>query len=309
MSNPISKAARKLTSMRLVDGRKLHSLPEREHLKRLLSHLEIDCVFDVGANVGQYATQLRKQVGYKGRIISFEPIPEAADEVRRKAKRDPAWTVEQAALADEGGMRTFHVMAGSEFSSLSEPKTDEVGRFAAMNRPVRSILVATETLAEAYPRLKAQYGFRRPFLKMDTQGYDMSVLRGAGDIIREFAGFQSELSVRRIYEEATDFREALTYYQSLGFDLSAFVPNNAGHFPALIEIDCIMVRSDLLADALKPLPSDLSAKESKQEPEPVAISGELDPAGAMDLPHAALAAEAAPALLNGRTTAHRGLTL
>jgi hypothetical protein len=174
---------------------------------------------------------------------------------------------------------------------------------------VRSILVATETLAEAYPRLKAQYGFRRPFLKMDTQGYDMSVLRGAGDIIREFAGFQSELSVRRIYEEATDFREALTYYQSLGFDLSAFVPNNAGHFPALIEIDCIMVRSDLLADALKPLPSDLSAKESKQEPEPVAISGELDPAGAMDLPHAALAAEAAPALLNGRTTAHRGLTL
>jgi FkbM family methyltransferase len=270
--------------MRLVDGRKLHSLPEREHLKRLLSHLEIDCVFDVGANVGQYATQLRKQVGYKGRIISFEPIPEAAD---------------------EGGMRTFHVMAGSEFSSLSEPKTDEVGRFAAMNRPVRSIMVATETLAEAYPRLKAQYGFRRPFLKMDTQGYDMSVLRGAGDIIREFAAFQSELSVRRIYEEATDFREALTYYQSLGFDLSAFVPNNAGHFPALIEIDCIMVRRDLLADALKSLP-----QERKEEPaDAKAISGELDPTGHEDLPHAALAAEAAPALLNGRTTAHRGLTL
>ena len=216
--------------------------------------------------------------------------------------------MEQAALADEGGMRTFHVMAGSEFSSLSEPKTDEVGRFAAMNRPVRSILVATETLAEAYPRLKAQYGFRRPFLKMDTQGYDMSVLRGAGDIIREFAGFQSELSVRRIYEEATDFREALTYYQSLGFDLSAFVPNNAGHFPALIEIDCIMVRSDLLADALKPLPSDRGDRK-EQPAEPATISGELDPADHEGLPHAALAAEATPTELNGRTTAHRGLTL
>jgi FkbM family methyltransferase len=289
----------------MVDGRKLHSLPEQEHLKRLLSHLEIDCVFDVGANVGQYATMLRKHAGYKGRIISFEPIPEAAEQVRHKAGRDKCWTVEQTALADEGGMRTFHVMAGSEFSSLSEPKTDEVGRFAAMNRPVRTIMVATETLAEAYPRLKAQYGFRRPFLKMDTQGFDMSVLRGAGDIIREFAGFQSELSVQRIYEEATDFREALTYYQSLGFDLSAFVPNNAGHFPALIEIDCIMVRSDLLAEALRPLP-----QERKEQPaEPVAFSGELDPAGHEDLPLAALAAEAAPKGRDGRTTAHRGLTL
>src|SRR5690349_18103875 len=71
MSHVISKVARKLTSMRMVDGRKLHSLPEQEHLKRLLSHLEIDCVFDVGANVGQYATMLRKHAGYKGRIISF----------------------------------------------------------------------------------------------------------------------------------------------------------------------------------------------------------------------------------------------
>lgn len=275
-------------------------MPEQEHLKRLLTHLEIDCVFDVGANVGQYATMLRRHAGYKGRIISFEPIPEAAEEVRRKAKRDPAWTVEQAALADEGGMRVFNVMAGSEFSSLSEPKSDEVGRFAQMNRPVRSIMVATETLADAYPRLKAQYGFRRPFLKMDTQGFDMSVLRGAGDIIREFAGFQSELSVRRIYEDATDFREALTYYQSLGFDLSAFVPNNAGHFPALIEIDCIMVRRDLLADALKPLPN------QKKEPEP-AVSGELDHDAHEDI--AALAAEASVKRRDGRTTAHRGLTL
>ena len=210
MTNAISKVAGKLMSLRLMDRRRLYTLPEQEHLRRLLSHLEIDCVFDVGANVGQYATMLRRKAGYKGRIISFEPIPEAADAVRRKSRNDPAWTVEQAALADEGGARVFNVMAGSEFSSLSQPKSDEVGRFAAMNRPVRSIMVATETLAEAYPRLKAQYGFRRPFLKMDTQGYDMSVLRGAGDIIREFAGFQSELSVRRIYEDATDFREALT---------------------------------------------------------------------------------------------------
>jgi hypothetical protein len=86
---------------------------------------------------------------------------------------------------------------------------------------------------------------------MDTQGFDVAVLGGAGDTLNCFVGFQSELSVRKIYQQAADFRDALTHYQSLGFDISAFVPNNAGHFPALVEIDCIMVRRDLMSAALQ----------------------------------------------------------
>ena len=196
-----------------------------------------------------------KERGIRGaqtsRIISFEPIPEAAAEIRKKAKNDPLWSVEELALADTAEPRVFHVMAGSEFSSLSAPRNDEVDRFASMNRPVRSIMVQAETLANAFLRLQDRYGFQRPFLKMDTQGFDVAVLRGADGTLPQFMGFQSELSIRRIYEEAADFREAITFYQSLGFALSAFVPNNAGHFPALIEIDCIMVRRDLMADALR----------------------------------------------------------
>jgi FkbM family methyltransferase len=248
----LSRAFSKLLSLRLVDRRRLHLLPEQNHLRRLLDYLEVDCVFDVGANTGQYAQMLRHKAGYKGRIISFEPIPEAADEVRRKASRDPLWTVEEIALADIPGTRTFNVMAASEFSSLGDPKADDVANLAHLNRTVRRIMVEAETLATALPRLWQQHGFRRPFLKMDTQGFDLAVLRGAGDLLTRFVGFQSELSVRKIYEQAADFRDALTYYQSLGFDISAFVPNNAGHFPALIEIDCIMVRRDLMSEALRP---------------------------------------------------------
>ena len=59
---------------------------EIEHLKRVLERFSVDCVFDVGANDGQYATQLRKKVGYKGLIISFEPIPESAQIIREKSK-------------------------------------------------------------------------------------------------------------------------------------------------------------------------------------------------------------------------------
>ncbi len=45
---------------------------EVEALRRLLRYLEVDCVFDVGANSGQYARQLRNLVEFSGTIISFE---------------------------------------------------------------------------------------------------------------------------------------------------------------------------------------------------------------------------------------------
>ena len=38
----------------------------------LLRKYKVDFVFDVGANTGQYASQLRK-AGYKGKILSFVP--------------------------------------------------------------------------------------------------------------------------------------------------------------------------------------------------------------------------------------------
>jgi FkbM family methyltransferase len=265
MARSLSDAVAKLLALRLVDGRRLNLLPERTHLRRLLKHLHVDCVFDVGANTGQYATALRRNIGFKGRIISFEPIPEAAAEVRRKASRDPLWTVEQIALADVSEMRPFHVMAAQEFSSLSAPRRDDVSLFDALNRTERTIIVEVETLAHEFERLRNQYGFKRPFLKMDTQGFDLAVLKGAAGILSQFAGFQSELSIRRIYEQAVDFREALTVYESLGFDLSALVPNNGGHFPALIEIDCIMVRRDLMTQALRPATASSSSAASSSE--------------------------------------------
>jgi FkbM family methyltransferase len=251
MAWTLSDAFAKLFALRLVDKRRMNVLPERTHLRRLLAHLDVDCVFDVGANVGQYATALRRNIGFRGRIISFEPIPEAAAEVRSKAAHDPLWSVEEMALADVSETRPFHIMAANEFSSLSAPRRDDVSLFDNLNQTARTIPVQVETLATEFKRLQAQYRFRRPFLKMDTQGFDLTVLKGAGNVLPQFVGFQSELSIRRIYEQAVDFREALTFYESLGFDLSALVPNNGGHFPALIEIDCIMVRRDLMTAALR----------------------------------------------------------
>lgn len=223
---------------------KVHLGPERMHLRRFFKHFGVDCVFDVGANRGQYATMLREEIGFKGPIISFEPIPDMAERLKQTAARDPDWHVESTALDRDAGPATFHVMAEPQFSSLRRPSGDQPGIFKADNQVAREVEVMRTTIAAELPRWQAKLGFRRPFLKMDTQGNDLAVVEGAGDALQHFVGLQSELAIRTLYEGAAGFADAIAAYKERGFELSAFVPNNAGHFPQLVEMDCVMFRKD-----------------------------------------------------------------
>ncbi|KUH68550.1 FkbM family methyltransferase [Mycolicibacterium novocastrense] len=219
---------------------------EVDHLQQLFKHFKVDCVFDVGANVGQYATMLREKVGYKGLVVSFEPDPSVAAELTKKAQRQPRWVVEELAISAEDGTAEFNVMKENTFSSLSAPRHDEVDLFTELNKVSKTVTVKTENLATTVDRLRGQFGFSRPFLKLDTQGYDTQIVSAAPEAVKTFVGLQSELAIKKLYADSVDFREAITIYEKCGFELSALVPNNAGHFPRLVEVDCIMVRADLL---------------------------------------------------------------
>lgn len=232
------------TDWLLMDKAEFHAMHEVEHLKKLLTFLNVDCVFDVGANEGQYAEMLRKKVGFGGIIISFEPNPDAASILIKKAKYDDSWYVEQLALSETNGYLEFNIMQGSQFSSLSSPRTDETNLFNEKNNVEKVSQVRSEILESAYDRLQKALQFGRPFLKMDSQGYDTKIFLSGGNRLSRFCGLQSELSFKRIYEDSALYSGAIRFYEDAGYHLSALVPNNRGHFPDLIEMDCIMYRSD-----------------------------------------------------------------
>jgi len=146
------------------------------------------------------------------------------------------------ALDREAGPATFNVMAASVFSSLHQPADDQPEVWLKANSVARKIDVMRATLATELPRWRDKLGFHRPFLKMDTQGNDLAIFEGAGAAIDGFVGLQSELSYVHSYTDAPGFAETLTAYSAGGFRLSALVPNTAGHFPDLNEVDCIMYR-------------------------------------------------------------------
>jgi FkbM family methyltransferase len=241
LANSIGKAI----NASIIPRGEVALLFEKEHLQRFLTDFQIDCVFDVGANEGQYAEKLR-EIGFRGSIISFEPIPALASILRRKASRDRHWIIEEIALDEKVRHVAFNVMVDSQFSSLKRPSHLETDLFTKMNVVAQSINLTTARLAELFDKYRGQLGFSRPFLKMDTQGNDLAVARGACDRLQRFFGLQSELTIKKVYFEQPDYREAIDFYIAAGFELSAFVPNNLGHFPALIEIDCIMYNARLI---------------------------------------------------------------
>lgn len=242
---PLKKIAGRIAN-RLLTNAEFSALHEIRHLKKLLDHMHIDCVFDVGANSGQYATMLRKRVGYNGLIISFEPNPELIDDLHRRSEHDALWIIKDIALSNTDEPQTFNIMIEDQFSSFKSPSTAEYSGLSHLNHIKEVSTVQCHQLDTIFDELKREHKFQRPFLKMDTQGNDLAVLAGAKKSLAEICGLQSELGFKRLYKDMPLFNEALDAYSCAGFELSALVPNNAGHFPVLLEMDCIMINKTRL---------------------------------------------------------------
>jgi FkbM family methyltransferase len=86
-------------------------------MRRVLDKLSIDCVIDVGANHGQYGEFLR-DIGYKGWIVSFEPVRAVFEDLSRHAEKKPPWRVFQYALGSENGQAEINVNLYDDMTSF-----------------------------------------------------------------------------------------------------------------------------------------------------------------------------------------------
>ncbi|MGH7023402.1 MAG: FkbM family methyltransferase [Caulobacteraceae bacterium] len=224
----------------LVPRRLQLQWPERQFLRRLLRTREIDCVFDVGANVGQYGSELRA-LGFRGLILSFEPDPAAFGKLSERCRGDARWRAYNNALGAEPGVRPFNLMTNSTYNSFRSPSLAEITINAVGNTVRETIDVELDTLDSIYPRLRDEFGFRSVHLKMDTQGYDVEVFKGGQETARAITSMQSEISVRRSYEGVPKWHELLAIYDEAGFDLVGLFPVNPQR-PRVGDLDCFLVR-------------------------------------------------------------------
>jgi FkbM family methyltransferase len=215
----------------------------------ILAHQQISLVLDVGANVGQYATGLR-EAGYRGRIVSFEPQARAFAQLARAAGADPLWACRQMALGDVDGTTEIRLAEESGVSSLLtlEPTLAHTAGWAT---------VATQETMEARLDSVAEEIIRPDdltCLKLDVQGYEMHVLRGAAETLERISVIEAELNLIPLYKGQAEFREMLEFFESAGFRLACLHP---GHFvdgPAqMVFVDGIFVRRDVVPDLAQAL--------------------------------------------------------
>lgn len=180
---------------------------------RLLRTAAPDVVLDVGANAGQFGQELRR-LGYRGRIVSFEPQPEAFRALTAAARTDGAWEVHNLALGAADGETALHVASNSYSTSLLAP--------AAALAAAAPQIAFERGAAVPVRRLDGLFGAlcrpgERVFLKVDTQGYEQAVLEGAGDALGHIAAVQLELSFVPFYEGEPPAEEVMGWLRARGF--------------------------------------------------------------------------------------------
>jgi FkbM family methyltransferase len=187
----------------------------------MLSAHRVNLVFDIGANVGQFGRSLR-DAGYRGRIVSFEPLSVAWEKLVVASRSDSLWEVApRAAIGNEDGEVEMHVSGNSVSSSvldmldahaIAAPGSAYVGREKV---PLRRL----DTVAVDYLRPDSLL-----VIKIDTQGYEDRVLRGASNLLKNTVGLRLECSLVPLYDGQLLYDEMIGRLKELGFALWRMTP-------------------------------------------------------------------------------------
>ena len=182
------------------------------HFVAKANELGVQTVLDVGANIGQFGQSLRSD-GYRGRIVSFEPLSVAHARLSEIAKNDALWDVApRCALGEATGSLEINISHNLASSSLL--KVEERSLAAEpLSGTGSQEAVAVRRLDDV---LQPQWGSPLA-MKLDTQGYELHVLRGAPEALKNVAVLLIEMSLTPLYEGGPGFGEVYECMTRNGF--------------------------------------------------------------------------------------------
>src|SRR5579872_198202 len=168
----------------------------RWRLARLLERHGVTVTFDVGANLGHFGWDMR-ELGFSGKIVSFEPLHDAFVQLQRACAADALWQAVNIGLGAREEERLIHVAGNSQSSSFLPML--EAHRGAA---PESAYQMDERAVIRRLDNIFADYcgPADRIFLKIDTQGFEKPVLEGARGILSAVPLVQLECSLVPLYE-------------------------------------------------------------------------------------------------------------
>jgi FkbM family methyltransferase len=222
-------------------------------LQSVLAKYNVDGVLDVGANLGQYVRFLREDCHWLGPIWSFEPIRDNFAALCRVLGSDPQWKGLNVALGSRSATCVMnHCPTLSGLDSLLSPTSfgrrsldalRTVRREAVSVRRLDAVVEGTAGIDVASSQYATEpVAGARLHLKLDTQGFDLEVLRGATRCLDRIVSLQIELSVKAIYKDVPPMLDAMDEVMKMGFAPVNLFPTVRDSQLQAIEFDGLFVR-------------------------------------------------------------------
>jgi FkbM family methyltransferase len=177
-----------------------------------LVDLERFLLADVGASGG--IDPKWKILGDRLCLVGFEPDKEEHE----KLSNSQSGRSFNIALADKQCQQEFFVCKKQEVSACFRPNVSFLKRFPMPERFNVEKTISVET--DSLDNVLASHSIERvDFMKIDTQGYELNILKGARQALGKVSGLEVEVEFSMLYEGQPLFGEIDAYLRNLGFVL------------------------------------------------------------------------------------------
>jgi FkbM family methyltransferase len=225
----------------------LHGVAATVEHTAALKDLALKTVVDVGANKGQFSLFIRGLFP-DAQIIAFEPIPTAANKACRLFRADPMFSLPTGSAPNRAGLAlgesseraVLHLSRRADSSSLL-PITDLQSQLFPRTEEVGTIEIEVVCLAEIIDSASIK---SPSLLKIDVQGSELSVLKGAGAVLTCFDYVYVECSRRTLYEGQALEEDVAGYLTAHSFTFIGRFGEQVDENGELLQSDCLWSRLD-----------------------------------------------------------------
>jgi FkbM family methyltransferase len=169
---------------------------------------QIDLILDIGAHQGEFAKECLAQ-GFLGKIISFEPQKKIHKNLIKNSKSIKNWYIfKRCARGRKNCKSQINITNETLSSSMLKPNNI----FKEIDPNIEIIKKEkTQIFTLDYIFRKFSFIEKKIFLKIDSQGYEWEILKGAKLVLKKISFVQLELSIRPLYSNEMDYLRLLNF--------------------------------------------------------------------------------------------------
>ena len=187
------------------------------NLMKSLNFFRVKSIIDVGANEGQFVLRLLKN-NFKGNVISFEPMTDAYTKLlinSESNKKKISWHVaEKCGLGSKNFSQDIFISKHSESSSLLKilPKHTNLKPLSKIISTEKINIKKLDSFYDDVEKLD-----KNIFLKIDTQGYELEVLKGSEKTLKLITALIVEVSLVKLYEKQPLWLDIVNFLKERNF--------------------------------------------------------------------------------------------